>query len=114
MCCTATKQKTPQVKFSAAPAALNANEVQRFKFDTPSPDDAVIEAQKTATGSANATSQQSQQVATGLRTPSPQSQGLAAVQTVTEGESIDIVVSIIPPLELDMLPIATAAATTNH
>ncbi|DBA92995.1 TPA: hypothetical protein ACH3X2_003337 [Trebouxia sp. C0005] len=83
----AAQQKTPQARL-AVPSANNANEIQRFKFDTPSPDDSVLEAQKRATGSAESTSSQhALSVPTSARSASSQPQNLAATQAITEGKS---------------------------
>ncbi|KAL0034609.1 hypothetical protein WJX79_010439 [Trebouxia sp. C0005] len=80
----AAQQKTPQARL-AVPSANNANEIQRFKFDTPSPDDSVLEAQKRATGSAESTSSQhALSVPTSARSASSQPQNLAATQAITE------------------------------
>ena len=56
VCPTAAKSKKPQASYPLSPAAPDAEEVSRFKFDTLSPDDAVLEAQKRATGSAEPSS----------------------------------------------------------
>ena len=81
------KQKAPQPKFTAAPAAQNAAEVQRFQFDTPSPDDAVLAAQKQATGSArNAKAPQSNQAQPAASSQTSQPQQATDAQAITEGK----------------------------
>jgi len=70
------------------PSANNANEIQRFKFDTPSPDDSVLEAQKRATGSAeSSSSQHAHSVLSSSRSASSQPQNLEATHAITEGKS---------------------------
>ena len=58
---TAAKSKKLQATYPLSPAAPNAQEVSRFKFDTVSPDDAISEAQKRATGSAEPSAVHQQQ-----------------------------------------------------
>ena len=70
------------------PSADNANEIQRFKFDTPSPDDSVLEAQKRATGSAeSSSSQHAHSVPSSARSATSQAQNLADSHAITEGKS---------------------------
>ncbi len=70
------------------PSAHNANEIQRFKFDTPSPDDSVLEAQKRATGSAeSSSSQHAHSVPSSARSATAQPQNLADSHAITEGKS---------------------------
>ena len=76
----AAKAKQGQTSFPLSPAAPNAEEVSRFKFDTLSPDETVLEAQKRATGSAEAgTGSEKQQQRGGAvqatRKPSPITDG---------------------------------------
>jgi len=72
----------------AVPSADNANEIQRFKFDTPSPDDSVLEAQKRATGSAeSSSSQHAHSVPSSARSATAQPQNLADSHAITEGKS---------------------------
>jgi hypothetical protein len=72
----------------AVPSANNANEIQRFKFDTPSPDDSVLEAQKRATGSAESSGgQHAHSVPSSARSASSQPQNLTATHAITEGKS---------------------------
>lgn len=61
MCLTAAKSKKLQATYPLSPAAPNAEEVSRFKFDTVSPDEAVLEAQKRVTGSAEPSAVHQQQ-----------------------------------------------------
>ncbi|KAL3137939.1 hypothetical protein ABBQ38_005186 [Trebouxia sp. C0009 RCD-2024] len=57
----AAKSKKLQATYPLSPAAPNAEEVSRFKFDTVSPDEAVLEAQKRVTGSAEPSAVHQQQ-----------------------------------------------------
>lgn len=61
--------------------------MSRFKFDTLSPDDTILEAQKRATGSAEPSSGHGQQQQFGAASQSTRNQDTASI---TNGELLDI------------------------
>lgn len=81
MCLTAAKSKKLQTKYPLSPAAPDAEEVSRFKFDTVSPDDAILEAQKRVAGSAEPSAVNQQQ-----HRPNLQSTRDEATPPVTDGK----------------------------
>ncbi|KAL3150476.1 hypothetical protein ABBQ32_000300 [Trebouxia sp. C0010 RCD-2024] len=76
----AAKSKKLQTKYPLSPAAPDAEEVSRFKFDTVSPDDAILEAQKRVAGSAEPSAVNQQQ-----HRPNLQSTRDEATPPVTDG-----------------------------
>lgn len=85
VCCTAAKPKKPQTSYPLSPAAPDAEEVSRFKFDTLSPDDAVGEAHKRATGSAEPSAVHQQPQQSGAASQPTQNEATASI---TNGELV--------------------------
>lgn len=88
MCFAAAKSKKSQKSYPLSPAAPDAEEVSRFKFDTLSPDDTILEAQKQATGSAEPSAVRGQQQQSGAAS---QSTGNEDTPSITHGELFDVI-----------------------
>lgn len=87
MCFAAAKSKKPQKSYPLSPAAPDAEEVSRFKFDTLSPDDTILEAQKRATGCAEPSAVGGQQQQSGAASQSTRNED---TPSITNGELLDI------------------------